>query len=414
MKNNMNEQPEHTCQVFHLDLFGSREDKYEFLQSHRLDEIDWNELHPEEPYQFFVPKDFSLQEEYEKGFKLDELFINNVSGIKTSNDKLNVKDTKQDLEELINGALTLSEEEFRTKFNAGKDTRDWSVRRALDDVRENKNTLKIAPYCYRPFDNKFIVYTGRTNGIVAWPRFRSLRAMLSPLNFALCTIRINRDYNFAILVTNHITDKTLLSSKDDINLFPLYNYNLGEAESIFEKNEILVPNFNAKIVTTIESSIKEEVSPLELFDYIYAVLHSPSYRTKYKEFLKIDFPRIPYPENAEEYHRLADIGEQLRKLHLMEDVPPTKHAQFNNPGSNVVDKPEYKGGCMWINKEQCFEDVPETAWNFYIGGYQPAQKWLKDRKGRTLTFDDIAHYHKIITVLLETDRLMKEIDEKIT
>ena len=407
-----NDKNEHKCQVFHFDLLESREKKYEFLQGHNLEEIGWSRLHPEEPYQFFVPKDFSLQEEYEKGFKLDELFINNVSGIKTSNDKLNVKDTKQDLEELINGALTLSEEEFRTKFNAGKDTRDWSVRRALDDVRENKNTLKIAPYCYRPFDNKFIVYTGRTNGIVAWPRFRSLRAMLSPLNFALCTIRINRDYNFAILVTNHITDKTLLSSKDDINLFPLYNYNLGFAESIFEKNEILVPNFNAKIVTTIESSIKEEVSPLELFDYIYAVLHSPSYRAKYKEFLKIDFPRIPYPENAEEYHRLADIGEQLRKLHLMEDVPPTKHAQFNTPGSNMVDKPEYKGGSVWINKVQCFEDVPETAWNFYIGGYQPAQKWLKDRKGRTLTFDDIAHYRKIITVLLETDRLMKEIDEK--
>lgn len=407
-----NDNNEHKCQVFHFDLLESREEKYEFLQGHNLEETGWSRLHPEEPYQFFVPKDFSLQEEYEKGFKLDELFINNVSGIKTSNDKLNVKETKQDIEELINGALTLSEEEFRTKFNAGKDTRDWSVRRALDDVRENKNTLIIAPYCYRPFDNKFIVYTGRTNGIVARPRFRSLRAMLSPLNFALCTIRINRDYNFAILVTNHITDKTLLSSKDDINLFPLYNYNLGEAESIFEKNEILVPNFNAKIVTTIESSIKEEVSPLELFDYIYAVLHSPSYRVKYKEFLKIDFPRIPYLENAEEYHRLAAIGEQLRKLHLMEDVPPTKHAQFNTPGSNMVDKSEYKGGSVWINKEQCFEDVPETAWNFYIGGYQPAQKWLKDRKGRTLTFDDIAHYRKIITVLLETDRLMKEIDEK--
>ena len=407
-----NDKNEHKCQVFHFDLLESREEKYDFLQGHNLEEIGWSRLHPEEPYQFFVPKDFSLQEEYEKGFKLDELFINNVSGIKTSNDKLNVKDTKQEIEELINGALTLSEEEFRTKFNAGKDTRDWSVRRALDDVRENKNTLIIAPYCYRPFDNKFIVYTGRTNGIVARPRFRSLRAMLSPLNFALCTIRINRDYNFAILVTNHITDKTLLSSKDDINLFPLYNYNLGEAESIFEKNETLVPNFNDKIVTTIESSIKEEVSPLELFDYIYAVLHSPSYRAKYKEFLKIDFPRIPYPENAEEYHRLSAIGKQLRKLHLMEDVPPTKHAQFNNPGSNVVDKPEYKGGSVWINKEQCFEGVPETAWNFYIGGYQPAQKWLKDRKGRTLTFDDIAHYRKIITVLLETDRLMKEIDEK--
>ena len=192
------------------------------------------------------------------------------------------------------------------------------------------------------------------------------------------------------------------SSKDNANVFPLYLYS--------SDGEVRVPNLDKEILGKINTAIGEETTPEDLFDYIYAVLHSPSYRAKYKEFLKIDFPRIPYPENAEEYHRLAAIGEQLRKLHLMEDVPPTKHAQFNNPGSNVVDKPEYKGGSVWINKEQCFEDVPETAWNFYIGGYQPAQKWLKDRKGRTLTFDDIAHYRRIIAVLEETEKIMGEID----
>ena len=399
------------CKFYHCDLFGGRENKYEFLNSNSLASIEWVKLFPNEPYNFFVPKDFSTQEEYEKGFKIDELFINNVSGIKTSNDKLNVKDNEKEVQELINDAIALDEESFRLKRKAGPDTRDWSVKRALADIRENKDSLLIAQYYYRPFDTKFIVYTGRTNGIVAWPRFRSLRAMLSPLNFAFCTIRINRDYNFAILVTNKIADKTLLSSKDDINIFPLYN--LGEAESIFEKTSHLISNFNSTIVNIIERGIDETVQPMDLFDYIYAVLHSPNYRAKYKEFLKIDFPRIPYPENKEEYHRLAAIGAQLRSLHLMESVLPTKHAQFNKPGSNVVDKPEYKGGSVWINKKQCFEDVPKTAWSFYIGGYQPAQKWLKDRRGRTLTFDDIAHYRKIITVLLETDRLMKEIDEKI-
>ena len=171
-----------------------------------------------------------------------------------------------------------------------------------------------------------------------------------------------------------------------------------------------VPNFNAEVLQEIEATLGETVDPQELFDYIYAVLHSPNYRTKYKEFLKIDFPRIPYPENKEEYHRLADLGSQLRRLHLMQDVPTPQHAKFDNPGSNTVDKPEYKDGCVWINKEQCFADVPELAWNFYIGGYQPAQKWLKDRRGRTLTYDDITHYRNIVTVLLETDRLMKEID----
>ena len=125
---------------------------------------------------------------------------------------------------------------------------------------------------------------------------------------------------------------------------------------------------------------------------------------------KIDFPRIPYPTSAEEYHRLSAIGGQLRRLHLMEEVPQSKNAQFNTPGDNLVDKPQFKDDNVWINKEQCFSDIPELAWNFYIGGYQPAQKWLKDRKGHTLTYDDITHYRKIITILLETDRIMKEID----
>ena len=188
-------------------------------------------------------------------------------------------------------------------------------------------------------------------------------------------------------------------------VFPLYLYS--------EDGTVKKPNFNEETVQKIEESLGETIDPQELFDYIYAMLHSPNYRTKYKEFLKIDFPRIPYPTNAEEYHRLSAIGSRLRKLHLMEDVPQTKLAQFDTPGDNLVDKPQFKDGNVWVNKEQCFSDVPEIAWNFYIGGYQPAQKWLKDRKGRILTFDDISHYRKIITILVETDRLMNEIDLNI-
>ena len=193
-----------------------------------------------------------------------------------------------------------------------------------------------------------------------------------------------------------------MQTREGNYVFLLYLYS--------EDGTVKKPNFNEEIVQKIDESLGETIDPQELFDYIYAVLHSPNYRAKYKEFLKIDFPRIPYPENKEEYHRLADLGSQLRRLHLMQDVPTPQHAKFDNPGSNIVDKPEYKDGCVWINKEQCFADVPEKAWNFYIGGYQPAQKWLKDRRGRTLTFDDITHYRNIVAVLLETDRLMKEID----
>ena len=174
--------------------------------------------------------------------------------------------------------------------------------------------------------------------------------------------------------------------------------------------------------------------PTMVFDYVYAVLHSPSYRKKYKEFLKIDFPRVPYPASAAEFERLAAIGGRLRRLHLMQEVPPLKYALFNTPGTCVVDCLRWEPqpvvgnaserchdeakqrsealptlGSVWINKEQRFENVPEAAWTFYIGGYQPAQKWLNDRRGRTLTYDDVAHYQQIIAVLMETGKLMNEI-----
>ncbi len=155
-------------------------------------------------------------------------------------------------------------------------------------------------------------------------------------------------------------------------------------------------------------------SPLDLLDYIYAVLHSPTYRETYKEFLKIDFPRIPYPDDAATFFTLAALGSELRQIHLLEHPLVNKAiTQFSGSGDNSVEltgKKSYRDGNVYLNDEQYFEGVPELAWNFYIGGYQPAQKWLKDRKGRQLTFDDIRHYQKIIVALVNTDRLMKEID----
>jgi predicted helicase len=151
--------------------------------------------------------------------------------------------------------------------------------------------------------------------------------------------------------------------------------------------------------------------PQDLFDYIYAVLHSPSYRERYKEFLKIDFPRIPYPTNWEKFRDLAEKGEELRHLHLMEDLPHSTGVSFPVAGTLQVDCYRWEQDRVYINSEQYFEGVSESAWNFYIGGYQPAQKWLKDRKGMTLSFEDVKHYQRIIYVLQQTERIMQEIDE---
>ncbi|MDP3927985.1 MAG: type ISP restriction/modification enzyme, partial [Bacteroidota bacterium] len=158
---------------------------------------------------------------------------------------------------------------------------------------------------------------------------------------------------------------------------------------------------------------------IDILDYIYAVLHSPTYREKYKEFLKIDFPRVPYPKDAATFWQLVKLGGEIRQIHLLESPSDEKYiTQYPEDGSNLVVKPRFDSdlrddnkGKMYINDTQYFDNVPQIAWDFYIGGYQPAQKWLKDRKERTLEFDDILHYKKIIVALSETDRLMKEIDK---
>ena len=170
-------------------------------------------------------------------------------------------------------------------------------------------------------------------------------------------------------------------------------------------------------------------SPLNLLDYIYAVLHSPKYRETYKEFLKIDFPRVPFPQK-ETFWELVQLGSEIRKLHLLEEIS-NKELQTKYPvaGNNVVAKPTFVkegsplsegwldsenqdgvSGKVFINETQYFDNVSEIAWNFFIGGYQPAQKWLKDRKERELSYDDILHYQKIIYSLTKTDELMKKID----
>lgn len=397
--------------VLYFDLYGRNDFKSDFLNSHTLASVDWQEINYCEPYYFFVPKNFGLQDEYEKGFKINDLFISNACGIVTSKDKINICETNDNAEHLKDDALELDYEEFRKKYNAGADSRDWSVERACNDVRKNKDRLVIAPYLYRPFDTKFIVYTGQTNGIVARPRYHSFHCLLHPQNLSLLVCKQQSTYDFQhVFVTNKLSDKCTVSSqtKEATYVFPLYN--TGAAGRFFEDSEP-IPNFNAEILVKITKSLGEKPEPTELFDYIYAVLHSHSYRERYKEFLKIDFPRIPYPTDRELFHRLAEKGAELRRTHLMDGSAAwAVSTTYPEPGTNTVEQARHDGERVWINDTQYFGGVSPEAWNFYIGGYQPAQKWLKDRRGRTLDFAAIRHYEEIIHALCATARLMREID----
>ena len=405
-----------SAEIFHYDLYGTRNNKYDYLQANSLNTVNWTTLQPQAPSFFFVPKDFAVQHEYEKGFKVDELMTIGSTGIETRRDAITIQYTEQELLKVINDFKVLTEEDIRIRYNA-KDTRDWKIALAKDDVI--KNTSIVTKISYRPFDERYTLYTGKTRGFIGYPFDKVMRHLLiKNENLALCTCRQQTSFDFQhVLVSNSITERCFVSLQtgEVTSVFPLYLY---PEDGSFDTERRA--NLDATIWAQINAAIDKPTSPEDIFDYIYGVLHSPTYRTKYKEFLKVDFPRIPYPTSAEEFEHFRLHGNRLRELHLMHNVPESP-VTFPYPGTMQVEQisvekhPSLQGGDggrlnIYINDTQCFEGVPTAAFEMYIGGYQPAQKWLKDRKGRTLTFDDIEHYRRIIAILIETDKIMKQID----
>jgi predicted helicase len=380
------------AKVFHYDLYGKRADKYSFLLNNNLQAIK-HELKLTAPQYFFVAKDFSLQEEYDKGFSVQELFPVNSVGVVTAKDAVFVHGNKRDLAKNI-----------RAHFNIVPD-----------------ETL-IHKVSYRPFDVQYIYYDINK---IERARENVMQHFLKGENVGIVVNkREEMNIPFAhVLLTKNIAEHCLTSIKTINYVFPLYLY--PNSDKLFA-NEKCLPNLKKEIVDEIAQRTglpfteeKEEAentfAPIDLLDYIYAVLHSPAYRERYKEFLKIDFPRVPYPQNAEQFGRLAALGAKLRRLHLMENVEPSPTlASYPAEGDNQVEKPQYVGHKVYINDTQYFDPVPPAAWNFYIGGYQPAQKWLKDRRGRILGYEDVVHYQRIIRVLTETGEAMGEIDEEIS
>jgi very-short-patch-repair endonuclease len=259
-------------------------------------------------------------------------------------------------------------------------------------------------------------------------------ARLGELGYEVIRFTNQEVFENAELVTSKIKEK--LDEKLDFQLGDAAPLNLPKGETLntpylemLESDKLSSPNLYGLGSETLSSpdldglgsetlssppleGLGEAFAPIDILDYIYAVLHSPTYREKYKEFLKIDFPRVPYPKDVDTFWQLVALGCQIRQIHLLESpVVESFITKYPVGGTNIVDKPIYKDGHVYINDAQYFAHVPEVAWTFYIGGYQPAQKWLKDRKGRTLSMDDIFHYQKIIVALSETDRLMKAIDQ---
>jgi len=414
--------------VFHFDLYGRRDFKYKYLEQ-SISKINWNDLQFEKPYYFFVPKDFGEQIEYEKGFKVNNLLIQNSNGIETKCDSLAIHFFKSDLEKVIENFKKEEVNTLKKTYTSKEDSSGWNFENAKKSIISDKYFFyKIQ---YRPFDIRETVLTENSGGFIGRSRFEIMQHF-SKSNFGLIIPRqTTQDYRHSF-ITNKIIDGNITASAKLFGtgcVFPLYLYPEPTTQQSLLEEVIRIPNLNMEIVNKMASELEMEfapekadysqqtvetnqLTPIDILDYIYAILHSPSYREKYNEFLKIDFPRVPYPKNKLEFIDLVHLGGQLRQIHLLEsDVVEQYITQYPEDGDNVVVKPVYKNGNVYINDTQYFKGVPENAWNFYIGGYQPAQKWLKDRKGRELSTEDIFHYQKMIVALSETGRIMGEIDK---
>ncbi len=426
--------------VFHSDLRGSRKSKYERLFTEFPQSKHFSAIPAEAPNYRFLPATEPSRESYEAGFPLNELALTYSSGVQTKRDSICVTYTQEELKEILADFAERPAEELREKYSLPKDGRDWTINNAKVDVSSGSGGIE--KFTYKPFDTRYFYFSGKTKGFVAYPRRDVMQNIVGKENISLLFNRQNvRDYFSYAGITQYACNHGTfyLGNRGQDYCFPLYLYpepEKGEDESGQSNMEGRMGhaarvNFDPKLYARIRkaASLSGIFTPpdgtdafrratgdarpdeVKVFDYIYGVLHCPAYRETYAEFLKIDFPRVPYPPSPEVFCKISDQGEVLRRLHLMEDavIGETPYP-FHGDGDSVVEKPRYENGQIWINAKQYFDAVPTVAWGFHIGGYQPAQKWLKDRKGRALSWDDIRHYQRIIKILIETDRIMRGIE----
>ena len=396
-------------QVFHADLWGPREEKFKALEIESLDSSLFQQLEPRAPYYFFTPKDYTLFEEYEAGFKITELIPINSVGIVTSRDKITIHQSKNKLWERINDFIKLDEKDARKKYKLGKDSRDWNLERAQADIGKNPDRTKLTKINYRALDTRWTYYTGQSKGLYASPCKNIMQHFIEQDNLGLVLQRIAAHEGAwsDIFITTTMADGHVIGSRSSI--FPLYLY--PDENSLDQSRHVnMEPTIRKAIEGVATDSKHGKPDEHQIFDYIYGILHAPDYRERYAEFLKSDFPCIPYPKDSAEFWHLSSIGTKLRKLHLMEGWDSPAVYTFKGKGDNAILRAKFNDGKVWINDTQYFDNIPESAWDFCIGGYRPAKKWLKERRNQALEYENITHYQKIIAVLVQTKTTMDEIE----
>jgi hypothetical protein len=449
--------------VRYADLWGQRESKYRVLNENDVETLTWEPLDPVAPYYFFVPKDFSLREEYEQGWPVNAIIPAASNGIKTHRDHFVIDFDVQTLHQRIADLrTTLSDDVLRRRYGLN-DTRDWQLSQARTALKEDDQWEQAFATClYRPFDVRPIYYS---DAVIEFARYDVMQHMLKD-NLALLTVRrIRSDIYTHFGVSQTLVGKDAVSMLDSCVVLPLYLYPNGNPAMLLDGTETVpwdpdpehgrrVPNLAPKFVAEMEEKLGlsfdahkttnapgDIFGPRDILAYIYAVFHSPTYRERYAEFLKIDFPRVPLTSDRDLFWQLAGLGSELIALHLLDpQAPPLRNsaqAQRRGPGVGVTfpipgdNRVKQRGGFptfipagesrtktsdvaernrVYINLEQYFAGVPEEVWAFEVGGYQVLHKWLKDRKGRVLSYAELEHYQRMVVALQETLRVMGEVD----
>jgi len=429
--------------VYHADLQGDRDSKYHALALSKVSDRHHTMVKPVSPFYLFVPTDVTYQAEYNAGWKVTDIFTLHHCGIITKRDSLTIHLTADDAFRTVCDFAVLSPDAAREKYQLPSDVRDWKVVWAQADLREaGLSKGRVIPVLYRPFDVRFTYFTGRSRGFVGWPVADVTRVMLRGDNVALVTTRMTKGESFAhCLVSRHMVEVICLSSKTSNNafVFPLYEGQGSGRGDLFEggKRE-REPNLRAGFCGRLAEQLGCEYvrsgrgdgvrsfGAEDVFGWIVALLHSAAYRERYVGFLSRDFPRVLLPRSVELFREVSRIGRELVAVELMESPEcDGLVTAYRGPKDPEVVRVGWSDDTVWLDAGRTsareghlatvpgaigFKGVPKEVWDFLVGGYRVCHKWLDERKGFTLSEDDVSHYLKIVGAIWGTIRLTEEID----
>ncbi len=415
--------------VRHSEIWGTREKKYDWLLKHDVKRTRWKQLQPNSPSYFFIPRNEKLREQYERYGLITQVFGVEGVGITTARDQFVIDQEERNLLNRVRlfKHNLFDDEQLHTSTRIRR-KKGWSIRKAWESLQEYSDSELasfLKPIFYRPFDIRTIFY----HDSLVWRTVKNIMRHMEENNLAIVLPRrVETKIPWShVFVSEIFIDHVAVSLKTIDYCFPLYCYRekkkpkrgSGVVMTLFEpetkyESKGRTPNISPAIFEALKTQYGKQPTPEEIFSYVYAILYSNSYRQKYAEFLKTDFPRVPFTSDHKLFLKLVAKGEELVNLHLLRSKKLAEPiAKFEGKGRLNVEKVSYdeKKRRVYVNTDNYFVGVPREVWEYHVGGYQVAEKWLKDRKGRTLSSEEVAHYCRVVTALAETIKIQEGLDE---